>query len=494
MAELPTISVADVVVNESDGTAVFVLRLSGPSALPVSVDWEAEDGTAQDTFSITDYVETNGTVTFAPGQTLQTVAISIADDDDAEAVESFQFWLSRPINAVIGNDTALGTIVDNEGTRLPRPAISVSGGTVDESDGTVSFVVRLQGPSDQIVTVDVATADGTARAGSDYQALTDTLAFLPGEVVKTVTVLLNDDNRFELTEAFSLRLSNPVGGVITSGTATATLASEDLRPAVAREGSEFFLGPPTASFGPDAVTYSLSDAGVIVNLTTGLGDRGFAEGDSYLDIDDVTGSRFNDRLTGNAFINVLSGGNGNDVLRGLDGDDELSGGSGNDNLGGGNGDDAISGGNDNDRLSGDAGNDRLGGGAGNDVLHGGSGDDVLDGGAGNDVLIGGIGIDLLRGGTGEDSFLFNNLGETGDTILDFNAANDTIDLSRMLVGFPGTLASVSRYVRLVESGNSSILQVNRDGVDDDFVDMALIRGLTGVNARQLFADDALILA
>ncbi len=490
MADLPMISISDAFVNEADGQAVFEVRLSAPSAQTVTVRFDDHTGSAGssdfDGFDLFD----SRTLSFAPGETIKTVAVGITDDTTAEGPESFQIALENPTNGVIGRSNGIGTILDNDGPKVASPAISVAGGSFNESDGTATFVVRLAGPSNQTVSVDWATQNGTARAGSDYVADSGSLSFAPGETVKTVQVALLDDHRDEPLETLRLRLSGAEGGTIGTSSATASLLDNGAPTRIATDGFEIFSGSP----GFRAISYARSDAGVIVDLTTGTGDRGFAENDELYAIEDLVGSRFSDRLTGNAFINVLNGGQGNDILRGLDGDDELAGSVGNDNLVGGNGDDAISGGDDNDRLSGDAGNDRLGGGAGNDVLRGGSGDDVLDGGAGNDILIGGIGSDLLRGSTGADSFLFSNLSEAGDTILDFDAANDTIDLSRMLVGFPGTLAFVSRYVRLIESGNSSILQVNRDGTDDDFVDIALIRGLTGVNARQLFADDALILA
>ncbi|WP_436322427.1 Calx-beta domain-containing protein [Vibrio cidicii] len=104
---------------------------------------------------------------------------------------------------------------------------------------------------------------------------------------------------------------------------------------------------------------------------------------------------------------------------------------------GGGGDDRIYGQGGVDLIFGGSGNDQLYGGDGNDGLRGGTGDDILDGGLGNDILIGGLGDDILTGGDGMDIFKFIDHG-TGvrdgerDTITDFTAGEDKIDLSDLL--------------------------------------------------------------
>ncbi len=115
-------------------------------------------------------------------------------------------------------------------------------------------------------------------------------------------------------------------------------------------------------------------------------------------------------LTGNGLANTLTGNVGNNILDGGDGNDRLIGGDGNDTLLGGNGNDTLEGGNGADILTGDAGNDRM---------FGGDGDDILTGGTGNDSLF---------GGTGSDAFVFGS-GFGRDTIADFDAAEDKLDLT-----------------------------------------------------------------
>lgn len=89
----------------------------------------------------------------------------------------------------------------------------------------------------------------------------------------------------------------------------------------------------------------------------------------------------------------------------------------------------------NDRLNGDTGNDTLYGGSGSDRIYGGKGNDKLYGESGNDLLYAAAGADRLNGGSGSDSFTFKALSDSTvaksgrDTIFDFTAKSDRIDLS-----------------------------------------------------------------
>ena len=196
--------------------------------------------------------------------------------------------------------------------------------------------------------------------------------------------------------------------------------------------------------GVDLARYDTSTQGVLVNLTTGAGAGGYAEGDTYAKIEGVVGSAFNDALFGNAEGNILYGQAGDDILSGELGADTLDGGDGADHLYGGGGADVLVGGAGydfarydqassavtvdlarggfsgeafgdtfssieglvgsafGDALTGDGSDNTLYGQAGDDVLRGEAGGDRLDGGAGNDHLYGGAGGDILIGGDGVD--------------------------------------------------------------------------------------------
>lgn len=178
--------------------------------------------------------------------------------------------------------------------------------------------------------------------------------------------------------------------------------------------------------GTDYVGFQDSSEAVTVNLETGTGVGGDAEGDTYVNVENVRGSDHDDTITGDGERNRLVGRDGNDVLNGGDGNDVLLGGRGADVIDGGAGDrDAVEfsgaksgitvnletgetsgefaegdtiintefvyGSDFDDEITGDASTNRLVGRAGNDILNG---------GAGNDVLVGGFGSDLLNGGSG----------------------------------------------------------------------------------------------
>ena len=97
-------------------------------------------------------------------------------------------------------------------------------------DAGVEFPVSLSRAASAEVTVEYATADGTAKAGEDYTATSGTLTFAAGEREKTVTVPVLDDGHDEGEETFALRLSNAKGAVIADGEATGTIENSDKMP------------------------------------------------------------------------------------------------------------------------------------------------------------------------------------------------------------------------------------------------------------------------
>ena len=122
------------------------------------------------------------------------------------------------------------------------PLLSVMGAEATEGDdGALGFTVRLDREPQSEVTVDYATAAGTATAGADYTATSGTLTFAPGETAKTVQVPVEDDEVRDDGETLTLRLSNASGAGIWSEGATATGTIHN------REAEEG-LPPLTASF------------------------------------------------------------------------------------------------------------------------------------------------------------------------------------------------------------------------------------------------------
>ena len=133
--------------------------------------------------------------------------------------------------------TTSGAICTAENRQLSNsPSASVQGPAAlsvadanahENSDATLDFAVSLNRASTLTVTVDYATSNGTATAGSDYTATSDTLTFAPGEVSKTVSVPILDDGHDDGEETLTLTLSNASGARIADGTATGTIVNSD---------------------------------------------------------------------------------------------------------------------------------------------------------------------------------------------------------------------------------------------------------------------------
>jgi hypothetical protein len=227
----PTVSVAAASVDEGDaGTTTLSLpvTLSGPSGREVDVDYATSDGTAT---AGSDYTSASGTLVFAAGETAKQVDVTVTGDFLNEGDETFTVTLASPFNADLdpGATATTGTILNDDA----GPKLSVADASVAEgSSGTtpLSFALTMTPASASDVTVDYATADGSAAAGSDYVAATGTLTILAGQTSGSITVDVTGDTAVEPAETFTLTLSNPVGAKIVTGIATGTIQNDDRIP------------------------------------------------------------------------------------------------------------------------------------------------------------------------------------------------------------------------------------------------------------------------
>ena len=221
---LPKISIADTTVEEGD-TARFVVTLSPASDQTVTVRYKTADGTADEG---TDYRWVSRTLTFAPGNTRQSIAVPTRDDALDEPDETFLVTLRNPSGATLEDGSATGTIIDDD-VPVPPPTLSIADATVVEGE-TARFAVGLSRASEQTVTVRYRTAGGTASEGTDYDGASGTLIFGPGDTEKTIAVPTREDKLDEPDETFLVALSNPSGATIQDGTATGTITDDDIRP------------------------------------------------------------------------------------------------------------------------------------------------------------------------------------------------------------------------------------------------------------------------
>ena len=111
------------------------------------------------------------------------------------------------------------------------PTLRISSKQANEGNtGTAlrQFMVTLSAASMQTVSVQYATADGTAKAGSDYTSASGSLTFAPGELTKTISVAVIGDTTVESNEKFVVKLGTALGATILTGTGTGTIVNDDV--------------------------------------------------------------------------------------------------------------------------------------------------------------------------------------------------------------------------------------------------------------------------
>ena len=144
----------------------------------------------------------------------------------------------------------------------------------EEDDSTIDFVVTLNPTGEANITVDYATANGTASAGTDYTAQSGTLTFTAGETSKTVTVAIIDDTTEENDETLTLTLSNASGAEISDGQATGTITDSEPVPLTAS-----FSNVPDSHNGSTEFTLDLTFSENFPISYRTLRDRAFTEDD-----------------------------------------------------------------------------------------------------------------------------------------------------------------------------------------------------------------------
>lgn len=268
----PCLSVNDVTVTEGDtGTidAVFTVTLSAPSAQTVRVNyflvfdigtlppggspppliWPATKGA--------DVESIPATLTFLPGQTTQTISVPVKGDLTDEFDEFFRVVLTTPINANITDGKGTGTILDNDAP----PTITINDAAVAEGNqvqATASFNVSVSAPSEKPISVQYATAPGTASANVDYATRSLTLDFAPGQVSKAISIVIIQDNVFEPDETFFVNLSNATNATVSDDQGQGTITNDDPLPSVTI-GNSFRTEGALGTSGNSAFNVTLSN-------------------------------------------------------------------------------------------------------------------------------------------------------------------------------------------------------------------------------------------
>jgi hypothetical protein len=228
-----------------------------------------------------DYVAASGMLTFTPGQTSRTFTVAVAGDVLDEDNETFQVNLTGAVNAGIGRPQAVATITDNDAA----PSMAIGNATVAEGNSgstTATFTVTMSPASGRVVTVNYATANGTATAGSDYTATSGTLTFAPGVTSQTIPVTVLGDTAIEANETFTVNLTGAVNVSVSDSQGLGTINNDEVLPTLsigsvsATEGNsgtkEFVFTVTLSAASSQTVTVNYATANGTANSTLLIGD------------------------------------------------------------------------------------------------------------------------------------------------------------------------------------------------------------------------------
>jgi hypothetical protein len=247
------ISIGNASVTEGNAgtqTLTFTVSLSKPSSQTITVEYATADDTA---VAPGDYTAVpTATLSFPIGTTVQTVTVATNGDTLPEADETLLVNLANATNATIFDDQGVGTIANDDAP----PTISISGASVIEGNAgnaDLVFTVSLSEVSGQDVTVNYATADGSAVAPVDYTAVSPTALLFPaGTTTRTITVTVNGDTLPEPNEALLVNLTAPTNATLLVDQGLGTITNDD--------------APPTISIADASVTEG--NAGVVSLIFT----------------------------------------------------------------------------------------------------------------------------------------------------------------------------------------------------------------------------------
>ena len=235
---LPSLSIDSPSVAEGDAgetaTLTFTVTLGAASGRQVTVGYSRTGGTATsgDDFDAVDA----GTLTFAPGETSKTIAVTVNGDAIDEDNETVVLRLSSPANATVGTADGTGTITDDDAPPTVRVdnAAAVAEGDDPATATNMTFPVTLSAASGKAVTVAYALG-GTATAGADYTAPNPlSLTIAAGTATANILVPIKGDELDEPNETVTVTLGTLANATLDSaqgaGTATGTITDDEGTP------------------------------------------------------------------------------------------------------------------------------------------------------------------------------------------------------------------------------------------------------------------------
>ncbi|MGJ8725944.1 MAG: Calx-beta domain-containing protein [Roseibacillus sp.] len=235
---------------------VVNLSLSSPAIGGESFNFELQDGTA---VAGEDFIFwENGFFEFAPGETSQSILLTVLDDSIAEEDETFTFAITNPSGLTLAQSEITLTIFDDDEPVAPEPAVlSVSADPINENFIGLVVNLTLSEPATGNESFNFELQDGTAVAGEDFIALNNGFfEFAPGETSQSILLTVLNDSISEEDETFSFDITSSTNLILSQSATTLTILDDDV-PVVTE--------PPVLTVSADPTSESAN--GLAVNLT-----------------------------------------------------------------------------------------------------------------------------------------------------------------------------------------------------------------------------------
>jgi uncharacterized delta-60 repeat protein len=211
-------------VAEDGGSATITVTRTGGTAGATAVNYSTSGSSATPG---SDFTNTSGTLNFADGDTMKTFTIPILEDSIDEPNESVSVFLNGSTGSgLVGSPSfAQLTITDND----EPPTVSIGDVVLTEGNAgskAATFTLTLSAASGFSVSVNYATANGSATASSDYQAVSGSVSFF-GATTRTISVTVVGDGNVEPDESFFVNLTNPQNVTIARAQGQAVIINDD---------------------------------------------------------------------------------------------------------------------------------------------------------------------------------------------------------------------------------------------------------------------------
>lgn len=196
-------------MSEASAGHVFTVSLSAPVSYPVSFNYETVNANAM---AGNDFVNTTGTITFLPGDTIKSINVSMVNDFLNEPEEAYYLLISNAKNSTLNLPMTITTAYSYAYINDDDPFITnetPSPQYITESNtGIHNFVITLSSPQSYAVLVDYSTYNGSALSGDEYIPVSGTVTIPAGQTSVNIQVSIVDDYLYEGTEYYYILLTN----------------------------------------------------------------------------------------------------------------------------------------------------------------------------------------------------------------------------------------------------------------------------------------------